>query len=89
MSVIEIDKHGSQSFTIWFWRLERKDKTKYHSKSISFGWYRKIWKKNKVNPMYKITNNGAKRKSKDCCFDMNIYIGYLIIGYTNWSFNSK
>lgn len=89
MKLIQVDKTVGHCATIWFWREKRKDGKQYHSKSISFSWLRKIWKTNKVSPMYKITNNGAKRINKDSCFDMSIYIGYFIFGYTNWNFNKK
>jgi len=89
MKAIQIDKISNHCLTIWFWRTKRKDNTKYHARSVSFQWCKKYWIKNKINPMYKITNNGAKRKNKDSCFDMSIYIGYLIFGYTNWNFNKQ
>lgn len=79
----------SNGLTVWFWRSKDKYNQIYHARSVYFKWYRKTWKANNVKPMYRITNNGAKRKNKDSCFDMNIYIGYLIISYTNWNFNRK
>ena len=86
LKMFEIDK-GNYSITIWFNRIKRNDGTKYHSKSVSFSWMRKIWKINKVKPMYKITNNGANKLNNDSCYDTSFYIGYFIFGYTNWSFN--
>jgi len=88
LKVFEIDK-SQYSVTIWFNRIKRNDGTKYHSKSISFSWMRKIWKINKVKPMYKITNNGATKLNNASCFDTSFYIGYFIFGYTNWSFNNN
>ena len=86
LRLFQIDKVTGYCLTIWFWRLKRKDGSKYHSRSISISWLRKIWKINGVKPMYKITTNGATKENKDSCFDGSIYFGYAIFGYTNWSF---
>jgi len=88
MKLVEIDKTTGHCITIWFWRTKRKDGSKYHSKSISFSWLKQIWEINKVDPMYKITDNGGRKKNGDSCFDMSIYLGYFIFGYTNWNLNS-
>lgn len=86
MKLFKIDKVTNDCVTIWFYRNKRKDGTQYHSRSISLAWHRNIWIRNEVKPMYKITNNGAKRSNKDSCFDTSLYLGYAVLGYTNWTF---
>ena len=87
MKLFEIERTTKDCNTIWFYRKRRDNGTKYHSRSVSFSWHRKIWKRNKIRPMYKITNNGAKKSNGDSCFDTSLYLGYAVFGYTNWSFN--
>lgn len=85
MKLLQIDNSTNHDITVWFWRKKRNNGTQYHSRCIRLAWLRKIWKNNGVSPMYKITDNGATKRNKDSCFDMSVYIGYFIFGYTNWS----
>lgn len=85
MKLIEFERTTNQCVTLWFWRTRSGDRH-YHSRSLSVSYLRKVWKRNKIAPMYKITNNGAKKENKDTCFDMSVYLGYFIFGYTNWNF---
>ena len=59
------------------------------SKNISILNYKDVWRKNKIKPMLKVRTNGAKRKNGDGCFELFIYIGYMVINYTNFNLQGK
>lgn len=76
-------------FTLWFWRKKRKDSTWYHSRSFSFGNYRKYWSKNGTGKQWGYRTNGAlKSRKEDNCFDCTLSLGYITFGYTNWDYGS-
>lgn len=43
--------------------------------------YRKDWEK----PIFSFNSNGAT-KGVDSCYDVNLTVGYLSIGYTNFNY---
>lgn len=49
--------------------------------------YKKEWKKNLNKPMFGIKTNGTRKKSKNTCFDFFIYLGYIVINYTDYNYN--
>jgi len=66
--------------TFWFNKKIGINK-RYCSKSFSIRYYLKHWR------LLQCKTNGA-RKGVDSCYDLNIYILGLFIGYTNWDYNS-
>lgn len=55
------------------------------NKVVSIRNHRNTWKKCGIKPMFRIHENGARKKFGDRCFDLNIIIGYTCISYTNFN----
>jgi hypothetical protein len=59
-----------------------------NNKQISLISYKDSWSQNGTGRIYRIRNNGAKRKNGDKCFDFYIECGYLVFNYTNFNLQS-
>ena len=57
------------------------------NKQISLINYKDSWSTNGNGRQWRVFTNGAKKNSKDTCFDICIQIGYLSFTYTNFNFN--
>jgi hypothetical protein len=82
ISMFCFDKH-SRGFTLWYNR-KFNGRIWMHTKSVSFGNYYGIWKKN--NTIAFSTNGAQKDNPKDTCLDCTLTLGKLNFGYTNWSY---
>ena len=51
--------------------------------------YKKDWKQNGNKPIISFKTNGAKKNKGDKCLDINIWIGYTNINYTNYDLQNK
>lgn len=67
--------------------LERwwKNNTRY----IGLHNYKVPWKEIGQKPIWRIRTNGASRKNGDTCFDINIFLGYIVFNYTNWNWRKR
>lgn len=60
-----------------------------HSSVFSIINYRKAWKDVGNPPLFRFRTNGATKKNGATCLDVHLEIGYTVINYTNFNFNSK
>lgn len=57
---------------------------KRNTKHIGLYNYKVPWKEIGQKPIWRIRTNGASRKNGDTCFDLTIFLGYIVFNYTNW-----
>lgn len=55
------------------------------TKVISLISYKVPWKENANKPMFKIHENGGRRRKGNMCFDLHIIIGYWVFNYCNYN----
>jgi sulfatase maturation enzyme AslB (radical SAM superfamily) len=58
---------------------------KRDTKNIAIHNYKKLWKENGIKPRFGIRTNHACKRDGDTCFDLFVYIGYIVINYTNFA----
>ena len=73
--------HVSKTYFSHWWEGDMKN--------ISLRNYKKPWKENGVKPRIGIRTNHPNKKRGDTCFDLFIYLGYIVFNYTNFAWNKK
>ena len=68
--------HVSKTYFSHWWKRD--------TKNISLRNYKKPWKENGVKPRIGIRTNHPNKKHGDTCFDLFIYLGYIVFNYTNF-----
>lgn len=55
------------------------------TKQISLINFKNSWSKNGTGRIFRIRDNGGRRKNGDSCYDFFIEFGYLSFNYTNFA----
>lgn len=69
--------HTHKTYFSHWWKRD----TKY----IGLHNYKAPWKENGIKPTWRIRTNGASRKNGDTCFDLTIFLGYIVFNYSNYA----
>ena len=73
--------HVSKTYFSHWWKKD--------TKNISLRNYKKPWRENGVKPRIGIRTNHPNKKRGDTCFDLFIYLGYIVFNYTNFAWNKR